>query len=60
MKGLIDMKKSMLYRMAQISVIRDNVTPDVTKLEVLKMLFDREDFEKLVEKEKEQNDENRK
>lgn len=54
------MKKSMLYRMAQISVIRDNVTPDVTKLEVLKMLFDREDFEKLVEKEKEQNDENRK
>lgn len=60
MKGLIDMKKSMLYRMAQISVIRDTVTPDVTKLEVLKMLFDREDFEKMLEKEKEQNDEDRK
>ena len=67
MKGLIVMKKSMLYKIAQMSVLRDNILDDSSKLEVLRALMNEEDIAKLVEKNKEEknkegdsNDENRK
>jgi hypothetical protein len=60
------MKKSMLFKMAQMSVVRDNILDDSSKLEVLRALMNEEDISKLVEKNKEEknkegdsNEENR-
>lgn len=54
MKGKSDMKKSMLYKMAQMAVLRDNILDDSSKLEVLRALMNEEDISKLVEKNKEE------
>ena len=54
MKGKSDMKKSMLYKIAQMSVLRDNILDDSSKLEVLRVLMNEEDISKLVEKNKEE------
>lgn len=54
MKGKSDMKKSMLFKMAQMSVVRDNILDDSSKLEVLRALMNEEDISKLVEKNKEE------
>ena len=45
------MKKSDLYVMAQMAVVRDNKTPDEYKLLILRELQEREDMARFVEKE---------
>lgn len=46
------MKKSECYRMAQIAVIEGTFLPAEQKLEVLRYLIEREDFEKFLENKK--------
>jgi hypothetical protein len=45
------MRKSELYVMAQMAVMRDNQTPDKDKLAILRELQEREDMARYLEKE---------
>jgi hypothetical protein len=45
------MKKSEMYRMAQGAVITNTYLGIEEKLEILRELMDKEDFEKFIEKE---------
>lgn len=44
------MKKSEIYKAAQVAVLRDQNLSAVTRLEVLRELMDKEDVELFVEK----------
>ena len=46
------MKKSHIFRLAQISVLNDHHLPVADKLEVLRELFDKEDLALFVEEQK--------
>lgn len=46
------MKKSYIFRLAQVSVINDHNLPVADKLEVLRELFDKEDLALFVEEQK--------
>ena len=48
------MKKSEIYKKAQLSVLKDNSLTDETRLEILKFLMNREDLEIYVEKQEEE------
>ena len=50
------MKKSECFRMAQIAVIEGTFLPAEQKLEVLRYLIESEDFEKFLEKNKEEKE----
>ena len=43
------MKKSLMFKMAQEAVLRDEGTPNSYKLEILRLLMTEEDIAKLVE-----------
>lgn len=47
------MEKSKMYEIAALSVIKDNVIPDIQKLEVIGMLLEKKQFEKYAEERKE-------
>ena len=51
------MKKSLMYSIAQLSVVRDNKLDEGMKLDVIKMLQDKEELEKFVEKQAEEEGE---
>ena len=56
MKGKIDMKKSELFRVAQMSVLRDHHLREEQKLDVLQLLAGEESIAKIMEKDKEQGE----
>ena len=43
------MKKSKIYEMAALSVIRDNILPAQTRLEIISELLERKSLESFVE-----------
>ena len=51
------MKKSELYRLAQISVMRDVLTDNETKLDIIRELQDKESTALFVEKREEEKNE---
>lgn len=50
------MKKSEMYRMAQGAVVTNTYLTIEHKLEILRELMDKEDFELFIEKEKEKKE----
>ncbi len=50
------MKKSDIYKVAQIAVVNSTALCSVDKLEVLRVLMEREDTEQLLEKLEEKED----
>lgn len=52
------MKKSEIYKQAQIAVVRCVLIPDVVKLAIIKELQDKEGLELWKEKEAEKNETN--
>lgn len=50
------MKKSYIYRLAEISVLNDHHLPVADKLEILRELFDQEDLELFREDKEGNND----
>lgn len=49
------MKESTAYKLAQLAVIKTDAIPTVDKLDVLRLLFEKEDVAKLIEKSKEED-----
>ena len=47
------MKKSEIFRLAQLAVMHSEFIADDKKLEILRELFDREDFSRYVEEHEE-------
>jgi hypothetical protein len=47
------MEKSIIYKVAQVSVLRDDKMSEITKLEILRELMEKEDLEKWKEKQEE-------
>ena len=50
------MKKSEIYKVAQVAVLRDQSLSAITRLEVLRVLTKEEDLALFVEKEKEKKE----
>lgn len=48
------MKESTAYKLAQLAVIKTDVIPTIDKLDVLRLLMDKEDVAKFVEQKEEE------